>query len=108
MDGTVSISANTLYSMINDIYSFIDGSGLTSLVILNGHGGNYVPGNVVQEGSAQGKRMALFPSSLWSRPSAPIPADLVRMRIIRWRRTRPLQITQFGALARGATTRRCA
>ena len=28
-------------------------------------------------------------------------ADLVRMRIIRWRRTRPLQITQFGALAQG-------
>ncbi len=61
-DGTVSISATTLYSMISDIYSSIAGSGLSSLVILNGHGGNYVLGNVIQEGNAQGKRMALFPS----------------------------------------------
>jgi creatinine amidohydrolase len=60
--GTVSISASTLYAVINDIYSSIANSGLTSLVILNGHGGNYVLGNVVQEGNAEGKRMALFPS----------------------------------------------
>jgi len=33
-----------------------------SLVILNGHGGNYVLSNIAQEGSAQGKRMALFPT----------------------------------------------
>jgi creatinine amidohydrolase len=60
--GTVSISSSTLHSMVNDIYSSIANSGLTSLVILNGHGGNYVLANVVQEGNAQGKRMALFPS----------------------------------------------
>jgi len=60
--GTVSISASTLYSIISDIYSSIANSGLTSLVILNGHGGNYVLANAVQEGNAQGKRMALFPS----------------------------------------------
>lgn len=60
--GTVSISASTLYHIINDVYSSIANSGLTSLVILNGHGGNYVLSNVVQEGNAQGKRMALFPS----------------------------------------------
>jgi creatinine amidohydrolase len=60
--GTVSISASTLHSMINDTYSSIANSGLTALVILNCHGGNYVLGNIVQEGNAQGKRMALFPS----------------------------------------------
>ncbi len=60
--GTVSISASTLYHVVNDIYSSIANSGLTSLVILNGHGGNYVLSNVVQEGNARGKRMALFPS----------------------------------------------
>jgi creatinine amidohydrolase len=48
--------------MVNDIYSSIANSELTSLVILNGHGGNYVLANVIQEGNAQGKRMALFPS----------------------------------------------
>jgi len=60
--GTVSISPNTLHSMVNDIYLSIASSGLTSLVVLNGHGGNYVLGNIVQEGNAHGKRMALFPS----------------------------------------------
>jgi creatinine amidohydrolase len=37
-------------------------AGLNSLAILNCHGGNYVLANLVQEGSAHGKRMALFPS----------------------------------------------
>jgi creatinine amidohydrolase len=60
--GTVSISSNTLKSMIDDIYHSITNAGLTSLLILNGHGGNYVLSNIVQEGNAYGKRMALFPS----------------------------------------------
>jgi creatinine amidohydrolase len=61
--GTVSISSSTLHSMVNDIYRSIENSGLTALVMLNCHGGNYVLANIVQEGSAQGKRMALFPSA---------------------------------------------
>lgn len=60
--GTVSISASTLYAIVKDVYSSIVNSGLTSLVIVNGHGGNYVLANVVQEANAHGKRMALFPS----------------------------------------------
>jgi creatinine amidohydrolase len=60
--GTASISASTLYAIVNDVYASVANSGLTSLVVLNGHEGNYVLGNVVQEGNAQGKRMALFPS----------------------------------------------
>lgn len=60
--GTVSISASTLQALVNDIYRSIADSGLTSLAIVNGHGGNYVLANIVQEGNAHGKRMALFPS----------------------------------------------
>jgi creatinine amidohydrolase len=60
--GTASISATTLYAIVNDVYASISNSGLSSLVILNGHGGNYVLSNVVQEGSALGKKIALFPS----------------------------------------------
>src|SRR5712671_1327910 len=60
--GTVSISSSTLQSMIDDIYRSVTDADLTSLVILNGHGGNYVLANIVQEGNAYGKRMALFPS----------------------------------------------
>src|SRR5580658_2117418 len=60
--GTVSISSSTLHSMIDDIYRSITDAGLASLVIVNCHGGNYVLANVVQEGNAHGKSMALFPS----------------------------------------------
>jgi creatinine amidohydrolase len=60
--GTASISSSTLHSIVDDIYRSIADAGLTSLVILNCHGGNYVLANTVQEGSAQGKSMALFPS----------------------------------------------
>ena len=61
--GTVSISPGTLHSMVDDIYRSVTDAGLTSLVILNCHGGNYVLSNIVQEGNAHGKSMALFPSS---------------------------------------------
>src|SRR6266508_487400 len=37
--GTVSISPGTLHSVIDDIYRSITGSGLTSLAIVNCHGG---------------------------------------------------------------------
>src|SRR5579863_8307725 len=60
--GTVSISSSTLHSMIEDIYCSIANAGLTSLVILNCHGGTYVLANIVQEGGTRGKSMALFPS----------------------------------------------
>jgi creatinine amidohydrolase len=60
--GTVSISARTLYAMVSDIGESLRRSGVDKLVVINGHGGNYVLGNVVQEASARGQRMALFPA----------------------------------------------
>nr|WP_051468249.1 creatininase family protein [Actinomadura oligospora] len=59
--GTASISARTLYSVISDIYDSVTRSGPSALVLINGHGGNYVLGNAVQEANAEGRRMALFP-----------------------------------------------
>jgi len=61
--GTVSISAQTLYSVIGDVASSLDRSGTPALVLVNGHGGNYVLNNIVQESNARGSRMALFPTS---------------------------------------------
>lgn len=60
--GTVSISSSTLHSIVDDIYHSITSSGLTSLVVVNCHGGNYSLANVVQEGNAHGRKMALFPT----------------------------------------------
>jgi creatinine amidohydrolase len=59
--GTVSISATTLYAVVRDIAGSLRRSGITRLVLVNGHGGNYVLGNVVQEAAGNGHRMALFP-----------------------------------------------
>ncbi|WP_438489251.1 creatininase family protein [Streptomyces sp. S186] len=60
--GTVSLSARTLHAVVTDIATSLHRSGLAALVLVNGHGGNYVLRNVVQEASADdGIRMALFP-----------------------------------------------
>ncbi|MFJ7150717.1 creatininase family protein [Streptomyces sp. NPDC100445] len=61
--GTVSVSAVTLHAVVTDIAASLRRSGVEALVVVNGHGGNYVLGNVVQEASARGERMALFPAA---------------------------------------------
>ncbi|WP_345617492.1 creatininase family protein [Streptomyces ziwulingensis] len=61
--GTVSISAATLHAVVRDIAASLRRSGVAALVLVNGHGGNYVLGNVVQEASARGERAALFPAA---------------------------------------------
>ncbi|MFF5566361.1 creatininase family protein [Streptomyces sp. NPDC012623] len=61
--GTVSISAATLHAMVRDIAASLRRTGIHRLVLVNGHGGNYVLRNVVQEAAGTGTRMALFPGS---------------------------------------------
>ena len=60
--GTVSISATTLSATINDIAASLERSGVRKLVVVNGHGGNYVLSNVVQEANVDEPRMSLFPT----------------------------------------------
>jgi len=59
--GTVSISAATLQRIILEVASSLEKQGIRSLVLVNGHGGNYALGNVVQEANEAAPRMALFP-----------------------------------------------
>ncbi|GGP96284.1 creatinine amidohydrolase [Streptomyces virginiae] len=59
--GTVSISAKTLYAMADDIRASLARSGIHKLVIVNGHGGNYVLSNIVQEANVDGPAVSLFP-----------------------------------------------
>jgi creatinine amidohydrolase len=69
--GTVSISASTLHAIINEIAASLAGGGIHRLLIVNGHGGNYVLSNVVQEASLSQPRMALFPGQAdWSNARA--------------------------------------
>jgi creatinine amidohydrolase len=62
--GTVSISAPTLHAIVRDVAESLRHKGIHKLALVNGHGGNYVLGNVVQEASARGERMALFPTEV--------------------------------------------
>jgi creatinine amidohydrolase len=59
---TVSLSARTLACIVSDVYDSVARAGFASLTVVSGHGGNYVLSNVVQEASAAGRRMALFPA----------------------------------------------
>jgi creatinine amidohydrolase len=59
--GTVSISAATLCAVVRDIAGSLRRAGIENLVLVNGHGGNYVLRNVVQESAGTGTKMALFP-----------------------------------------------
>jgi creatinine amidohydrolase len=78
--GTVSISAATLYAIVTDVAQSLRRNGVERLAIVNGHGGNYVLGNVVQESAG---RMALFPSEVdWAKARAaadmetPVDSDM--------------------------------
>lgn len=59
--GTVSISATTLAAIVRDVAASLRQQGVPTLVLVNGHGGNYVLANIVQEASVTGPSMALFP-----------------------------------------------
>lgn len=61
LGATVSISAATLYAAVNDIAGSLRRDGVDRLVVVNGHGGNYVLSNVVQEANERDVRMTLFP-----------------------------------------------
>jgi creatinine amidohydrolase len=60
--GTVSLSARTLHAVITDIQASLQRAGVPKLVLVNGHGGNYVLSNAVQEANVAGPVMSLFPT----------------------------------------------
>jgi creatinine amidohydrolase len=59
--GTVSISAKTLIGVVTDVAESLHRSGIERLAIVNGHGGNYVLSNIVQQANVSGPGMTLFP-----------------------------------------------
>jgi creatinine amidohydrolase len=60
--GTVSLSPATLAAVVTDIRTSLAQQGIGALIVVNGHGGNYVLGNVVQQANADGAmRVGLYP-----------------------------------------------
>jgi len=69
--GTVSLRAQTLMTVVEDIAESLRSSGVPNLVIVNGHGGNYALRNIVQQATLRGPVMALFPGNEdWNRARA--------------------------------------
>jgi creatinine amidohydrolase len=59
--GTVSLSPATVIAIISDIRRSLERAGITRLVVVNAHGGNYVLHNIGQEANTSGRRVAVFP-----------------------------------------------
>jgi creatinine amidohydrolase len=59
--GTVSIRSPTLAAIITDVAESLRRAGIEQMVVVNGHGGNYVLANVAQELNTESRRMALYP-----------------------------------------------
>jgi creatinine amidohydrolase len=60
---TVSVSATTLAAIVHDVAQSLERQGIPRLLIVNGHGGNYVLGNLVQQAAVEGvTRIGLFPT----------------------------------------------
>ncbi len=61
--GTLSISATTLAAIVTDVAISLRAQGIEHLILVNGHGGNYVLSNVVQQANAERPgSMALYPN----------------------------------------------
>jgi creatinine amidohydrolase len=61
--GTVSISATTLAAVVVDISRSLRQQDVNALIVVNGHGGNYVLANVAQEVNADNAiQVGLYPS----------------------------------------------
>jgi creatinine amidohydrolase len=60
--GTVSISHTTLTAVITDVQASLRRSGIERLALINGHGGNYVLSNIVQEANIGKPTMTLYPT----------------------------------------------
>ncbi len=61
--GVVSIGPETLARVVNDIAASLQRAGYPGLLVVNGHGGNYVLSNVVQQANARSTmRLGLYPT----------------------------------------------
>lgn len=61
--GAVSISPATLAAVVNDVAGSLQQAGCPGLLVVNGHGGNYILSNVVQQANARcTMRLGLYPA----------------------------------------------
>ncbi len=73
--GTVSIRAQTLIQVVEDVAESLAQQGVRGLVLVNGHGGNYVLSNIVQQNNVADVRMTLFPGRATGKPQPTLRAS---------------------------------
>jgi creatinine amidohydrolase len=61
--GTVSIHASTLAQIIEDVRNSLRAQGIHKLILVSGHGGNYVLSNVAQQANTGEPAVLLFPTA---------------------------------------------
>src|SRR3712207_6552993 len=61
--GTISISSTTLTAIVDDVLTSLEGQGVHKLIVVSGHGGNYVLSNVAQQANIVEPRVLVFPNS---------------------------------------------
>ena len=72
--GTVSISATTLAAVVGDIRRSLRQQDINALIVVNGHGGNYVLANIAQEANADDaiqRRRCIRAATTGRRPAMP-------------------------------------
>ncbi|MFC7441657.1 creatininase family protein [Laceyella putida] len=60
--GSLSLRVTTITAVVQDVIHSLERSGIPRCVIINGHGGNMLLGNIAQELNAHGHRVMLAPT----------------------------------------------
>jgi creatinine amidohydrolase len=60
--GFVSLNASTIISVVKDIISSVERMGVKKTIIINGHGGNMLLGNIAQEMNIDKPRILVVPN----------------------------------------------
>jgi creatinine amidohydrolase len=60
--GTVSLTATTLAAVVGDVIASLRHQRIDRVMLVNGHGGNYVLSNITQQANLGPSRVALYPA----------------------------------------------
>lgn len=60
--GSISLRSTTIIAIVQDIVHSLERMGVGKIVIINGHGGNYLLGNIAQEMNVDRSRLFIAPN----------------------------------------------
>jgi creatinine amidohydrolase len=63
--GTVTLRPETLMQIVRDIADEVEGQGFATMIIVNGHGGNYALGPVVRDINRSNRALKILIDNFW-------------------------------------------